>query len=416
VRIAGYRIDSILAIPALTGVALLLLLTAWPASAPWPESAWFIHLPPIVFLAAAVAGLCFTQTRVLFLAAVTAATLLLVDRACFAFPDPRRGNTTLLFGSLLLPPLAAVLHRLQERGLWNTHGGTRAVAVIAAGGLAFALTLSPGVQQAIASSTPPSLWTAPGWLRIPGVSLLAFLASLPFLFFRPQGESPRLGLLIALALLFAFAALNHASTLFSPASHRAALVLFGTLSGATLLLAVMETLWRHMNIDELTELPGRRRLKHHLRCLDDAYVLAIVDIDHFKQINDTYGHPAGDQILRYLAAELRRHAEGAAYRYGGEEFVVVYERRAYESALDNLDDLRDAVSRKEFFLRGENRPARKPRHPRRGAPAPSIRLTISVGAARPSAHFKTPGEVLEAADQALYKAKENGRNRVCHVS
>lgn len=416
-RIAGYNLDPVLATPALAGVVLLVILAAWPASATWPDAPWFLLLPHLLLLAAAVTGLCFTQTRIFFLALFSALGLFLFDRASFAHPDPVQASAILLMATLGIPPLAAVFHRLQERGLGNKHGLARAIPVLMAAGLVCLLPVWQPFQHVVLSSIPPFLWTREGWLRIPGISLIAMLAALPFLLYsRPQGESPRLGPLIALAMIFLFAAWNACSAMFSPSSRQAALTLFGMLGGATLLLAVMENLWRQMNIDELTELPGRRRLKHHLRCLDKSYVLAIVDIDHFKRINDTHGHAAGDQVLRYLASELRRHLGGKAYRYGGEEFVIIYEQQSYEAALNDLDDLREAVSRKEFFLRGSNRPARKPRHPHRATPAASIRLTISIGAAHPSAHFQTPQDVLEAADQALYQAKENGRNRICHVT
>lgn len=416
-KIAGYNIQPVLAIPVLLAVLLLITLAAWPSSAPWPNSPWFVYLPHFILLATAVSGACFAQTRILFLSLATAATLFTLDWTSFACPDPQRSTAALLLGSLLLPPLAATLHRLQERGLFTSRGLSRALAVAGLIGLIVALPISVGFQETIISSPPPSFRTVHGWLRLPGVGLLALLVSLPFLLLKPHSESPRLGILTAMALVFIFCGLNFASSIYDPVSHRAAIVLYGTLGAMTLLLAVMETLWRHMNIDELTELPGRRPLKHHFQCLGESYILAVVDIDHFKLINDTHGHPAGDQILRYVASELRRRLRGVAYRYGGEEFVVVYERTAYEAALNDLDDLRDIVSRKEFFLRGKDRPIRKPRQLRPlTAPPASIRLTISIGAARPSAHFRTPQEVLEAADQALYQAKENGRNRVCHVA
>ncbi len=404
-----------LAIPPLLAVVLMLVLALWPSSLPWPDEGWFIYLPHFLFLAAAIAGVCFTQARVFFLAMAMSATLLSVERAFFGVNDPARGTVAVLMGSLVLPVLAAVFYGMQERGVLTPYGLTRLIVVLFFAGVVLALPLSSGFQQAVMSSTPPSFRTDPGALRIPGISLLALLTSVPFLFLKVRGESPLLGSLIGMALGFFFLALNFCSSLLSVAEQRPALILFGALGGFTLLLAVLETAWRHMNIDELTELPGRRPLKHRLRCLGDAYVLAVVDIDHFKRINDTLGHLAGDQILRYVAAELRKNKSGTAYRYGGEEFVIVYERHSYKEVLNNLDDLREAISHKKFFLRGGSRPAQKPRQPERKTDAPFVNLTVSIGAACPSPHYRTPQEVLDAADQALYKAKENGRNQVFHV-
>lgn len=416
-KIAGYTLQPALTVPVVLALVLMLLLTVWPASSSWPDAPWFIYLPHFLLLAAAIAGLCFTQTRVFYLAAIISVTLFVVDQSYFVAHDAARGAATLLLGCLFLPPLAAVFHRSQERGLFTQHGVIRATAILVLAGFVITLPLSSGFQQSVMTSVPPSFRTESGWLRLPGVGLLALLGSLPFLFFKQRGESPLLGPLIGMAVGIVFLALNFSSSLCRPPQHRTALILFGALSGFTLLLAILETAWRHMNIDELTELPGRRPLKHHLRCLGTHYVLAIVDIDHFKRINDTYGHLAGDQILRYVAAELRNIAHGTAYRYGGEEFVVVYERLSYKEALNNLDDLRDIVSRKDFFLRGETRPSQKPKKiQQRNKEAPVIHLTISIGAASSSLHYPTPQEVLDAADQALYKAKENGRNRVCHIA
>jgi diguanylate cyclase (GGDEF)-like protein len=200
---------------------------------------------------------------------------------------------------------------------------------------------------------------------------------------------------------------------------RTVLLLFASLGAIALMGTVIESSWRHMHIDELTELPGRRLLKHHLRCLGDSYVLAVVDIDHFKRINDTYGHSTGDQVLRWIAAELSRTAGGKVYRYGGEEFVVIYEAGEYKEHLNTLDTLREAIGRRQFHLRAPDRPTKKPRNspPFSSNRSPEIiSLTVSMGAARPSASHKTPQEVMEAADQALYQAKEKGRNRLCHVT
>lgn len=417
-KIAGYTLHPALSVPVCLGLLLMLLLALWPLSGPGPEAPWLAYLPHFLLLTAAITGACFTQTRLLFIAAIMSATLQCVYWAFFIEHDPAHGAATLLLGTLVLPPLAAVFHRSQERGLFTTHGAIRAMTVLILAGFIITLPLASGFQQSVMSSAPPSFRTESGWLRIPGVGLLALLASLPFLLFRQRGESPLLGPLIGLSILAAFLALNVPSSLCRPPLQRAGLLLFGTLSGFTLLLAALESAWRHMNIDELTELPGRRPLKHRLRCLGAHYVLAVVDIDHFKRINDTYGHPAGDQILRYMAAELRNNPRGSAFRYGGEEFVVVYENLSYKDALNNLDDLRDIISRKEFFVRDEARPARKQRGPTpaRKPESPRIHLTVSIGAASPSTYYRTPQDVLEAADQALYRAKENGRNRVCHIA
>jgi diguanylate cyclase (GGDEF)-like protein len=406
-----------LAIPVVLLMGAVLLLTVWPWSADWPAQPLFHYLPAGLFALAAILGVAFTQTRIAFVALCAAAALTLLDHACFGAANPGRAAATLLLASIMLPILAAVFHRLNERGLFTPFGATRLLTVLVLTAFLFLLPLIEGFQKSVTTSAPPSFHTVAGVLRVPGVGVLTLLACLPFLLLRRKGESPRLGPLLAVALVFLALALNFQSSLWRPTQQQTALLLFGSLGATALVAAVLESVWRHMNIDELTELPGRRPFRHHLRCLGGDYTMAVVDIDHFKTINDTYGHPVGDQVLKFLAAELARQATGSVYRYGGEEFAVIYETGGYEQVLDNLDDLREAVSHKTFYLRSSDRTDQKPRRkrPSSGAPPRQITLTISIGAAKAGSHYDTPQAVFEAADQALYRAKEQGRNRVCYV-
>ena len=111
--------------------------------------------------------------------------------------------------------------------------------------------------------------------------------------------------------------------------------------------------------DELTNLPGRRALNERLATLGRRYTLAMVDVDHFKRFNDIYGHDVGDQVLRMVARQLRRVGGGGrAYRYGGEEFTVVFPRRDAEHAIDHLEALREDIADYRMTLRAKDRPAK----------------------------------------------------------
>ncbi len=407
-RIGGRDIPAPVVVPTALALAGAAVLLVWPASSEWPGQIWLVTVPYLFLAAAAGLGLAFTQTRFAFVAACMAATLLQVDYAFFADRDPGRGQAALLLGSIMLPCVAAAFFRLNERGLLNSHGAIRLLSVVILLGFAFLLPLGAGFQAWVTACAPSTF----------GLGLLALLGSAPFLILRRKGESPLLGPLLLAAVTLFFVGLGCRSAVWRETQQRTVLLLFAALAGGTLAWAVIESAWRHINIDELTELPGRRSLRHRLRCLGESYVLAVVDIDHFKKINDTYGHIVGDQVLRFLAAELSKGTSGTVYRYGGEEFVVVYEDRPYEDVLNNLDDVRQAVARKQFKLRGADRPASKPKRQSK-LPDESqtiIGLTISIGAARPGQHCPLPQDVLESADQALYRAKETGRNRVCHVA
>lgn len=168
--------------------------------------------------------------------------------------------------------------------------------------------------------------------------------------------------------------------------------------------------------DELTGLPGRRALNEHLQRLGRQYVIAMADVDHFKQFNDTHGHDVGDQVLRVVAGQLRKIAGGGkAYRYGGEEFTLVFPGKTIEQCLPHLEVVRAAVETYLLQLREQDKRPRDDQQGRqkRGAKAAgSVSVTISIGVAQRQAAQLTTEAVLKAADQALYSAKGAGRNRV----
>ena len=167
--------------------------------------------------------------------------------------------------------------------------------------------------------------------------------------------------------------------------------------------------------DELTGLPGRRAFNSMMEQLGGVYAMAMCDVDHFKKFNDSYGHDAGDQVLRKVAAKLSQVGGGGrAFRYGGEEFLIVFRGRSARQAEPFVESLRRAIADEGFVLRGPDRPARKPRS--RGKPADTsarkVNISLSIGIAERSKRHSTPELVLDAADEALYHAKEAGRNCV----
>ncbi|MCE5275478.1 MAG: GGDEF domain-containing protein [Syntrophaceae bacterium] len=181
-----------------------------------------------------------------------------------------------------------------------------------------------------------------------------------------------------------------------------------------LLVSVVEVSHTMAFRDELTGLPARRALKEDLLKLPGQYCLAMLDIDHFKKFNDRYGHDVGDQVLRMVASKLDRITGGGkAFRYGGEEFTVIFPGRYADDALDHLEEIRKEVASSAFMIRSGFRPKEKPRKPKaRGSGGKRVSVTISIGAAWPGSRSTTPNEVLKEADKALYRAKKQGRNRV----
>ena len=139
---------------------------------------------------------------------------------------------------------------------------------------------------------------------------------------------------------------------------------------------------------------GRLREKATAQGADAPYVLAVLDIDHFKQINDRYGHAFGDRTLCAIAAAITRSVRTTdfAVRYGGEEFLVVLP----DTRLDTGAEVAERIRRQVLEA---------------GLPVP-MPVTVSIGIADGKPGIDTPEGVFERADQALYRAKKGGRNRV----
>jgi diguanylate cyclase (GGDEF)-like protein len=185
-------------------------------------------------------------------------------------------------------------------------------------------------------------------------------------------------------------------------------------AGLVLLVSLVETTHAIAYGDELTGLPSRRALTETLAGLDGNYTIAMVDIDHFKNFNDTYGHDAGDQLLRMVGSRLAAVGGGGrAFRYGGEEFAVIFMDTALDDALPHLEALRHSIETTGFGLRTPDRAGRRPTKAARLVPATRVSVSVSIGASAAGRRMAPAHAVLDAADAALYRAKRGGRNRVC---
>jgi GGDEF domain-containing protein len=193
---------------------------------------------------------------------------------------------------------------------------------------------------------------------------------------------------------------------------------FMATAGIMLLVALLQESHRLAFHDELTGLPGRRALEERLPGLGPVCAMAMIDIDHFKQFNDTHGHDIGDQVLKLVAARLADvQGGGIAYRYGGEEFAVLFPERSLDDAMHALEELRASIEAYRMTVRSDDRPrdAQTGSQLRAGetrdATEKVLSVTISIGAAERDGEMG-PSQVLRAADKALYRAKHAGRNRV----
>jgi diguanylate cyclase (GGDEF)-like protein len=263
-------------------------------------------------------------------------------------------------------------------------------------------------------------WSA--WTPIPQISLLVFLAVLVFLVTRAASRPKPVENGFAWALLALFLALNSGAIGLAGRAYVA--------SAAIILVAsIIETSYAMAYHDELTGLPSRRAFNDATLRLEAPYTVAAVDIDHFKSVNDTFGHDIGDEVLCMVAANLARVTGGGqAFRVGGEEFTILFPAKPAREVVDHLESLRKVIEESPFRLRGKTdrrsaprgqdrrtAAAKKKSTRRKGKTARSagdLQVTVSIGIAEPPGAESHIEDVLNFADQALYAAKRGGRNRV----
>lgn len=246
----------------------------------------------------------------------------------------------------------------------------------------------------------------------------AVILLIRYFLFRKPVESGLLWALAASFLALHFGGMGKLSTAYFAT---AAFVLAG---------AIVETSYLLAYHDELTALPSRRAFHEALLRLESPYSIAMVDIDHFKRCNDAYGHDTGDQVLRMVASRLARVSGGGeAFRCGGEEFAILFPGKTTADVIDHLEKLRSDIEASTLRLRGPDR-RQEPRGPDRRiargrsqqgrairqlsrTPATNtLSVTASMGVATSGPAYASAKDVIKAADEALYRAKDGGRNRI----
>ncbi len=203
-------------------------------------------------------------------------------------------------------------------------------------------------------------------------------------------------------------------------SDAASLNVFSSLSLILCLIMVIQDSWRMAYLDELTALPGRRALREKFQSLSGLYTIAMLDVDHFKKFNDTYGHDTGDAVLRMIATKLSKVTGGGmSYRYGGEEFTVVFNGKSIDQAMPYLEALREKIATTPFVVNRVSR--RKNEVNKKSKRIKSVNITVSIGVADSSQTISSnkkkvssaiPWDIIKLADKALYRAKSKGRNCV----
>ena len=337
------------------------------------------------------------------------------------------GRTAVALAALLVPLNFIVFARMRERGLIIAGIAPR-FGLLFLESVVFAVLCRP--ENSPANPHHPGAGAIPLWILLSFVAAIAVFVRRFFQTRKPV-EPGFVWSVAAVFLWLQFAPVGKASDAYVAT---AALILAASLIETSYVLAYH---------DELTGIRGRRAFNESLLSLDQQYAIAIVDIDHFKKFNDTYGHDVGDQVLCMVAKRLSQVAgDGQAFRCGGEEFAIVFRNTSAKEAFEHLDTLRQIIEKSTFQVRGADRRAeraaersterrsdlragksdrRKPAKKKTVAALPAqspdrlsdhLSVTVSIGVAEPSTRYRQPEQVIQAADQALYRAKNKGRNRV----
>ena len=402
-RIPGglLRWSTVLSVPGGLIVLTACLLAWYPVLIPKAMVPLLAGMPAAVFLAGLLLSWFFHRSRMIF-------AILLIGlsyAALWSLPDNATHLIRPLLG-ILLPINLATLLAIKERGVF-TPKGLWVLGTILLQAVALFITVHSGSDAMAEGLIPPFIdkrWTA--WTGLPSTTVVAFGGALGFVLvrFSITRQSVEHGFFWTLVAVFLALHVRHLQDS----------VLYFLASGVILGVALLQNSYAMAYHDELTGLAGRRAFNDTLLRLGSDYVIAMIDIDHFKRFNDTYGHAVGDQVLRMVASHIALVSGGGqAFRYGGEEFAVVFPGKELAATGPHLDALRATIEGARFTLRGRWRPRKKPRTsnaPR--FPRKEVSVTVSIGAAVPADRRVNPAQVVVAADRALYRAKKAGRNRL----
>jgi diguanylate cyclase (GGDEF)-like protein len=383
-----------------------------------------VALVTYAFGAAIVAGLLlawrFHSSRIFF----AVLSLFLAQQAISYFSKGHivatgPGSTALAAVGLLLP-LNFVLFSFQPEKGFTFSSIAPPSLLLFVQSVIVAVLCRPELSAAAPRALHHAVTSAP----LPFATLLAFAAAavvllIRYLLFHKPVEGGMFWALAASLLSLYFGGVGRIPTAYFAA---AAFILAG---------AIVETSYLLAYHDELTTLPSRRAFHDALLRLEPPYSIAMVDIDHFKRCNDTYGHDTGDEVLRMVASRLARVTGGGhAYRCGGEEFAIVFPGKTTSEVLEHLETLRATIESGKLHLRGPDRrqetrgPDRRNQRTRGRTQGQAIRqlsrtsspteisVTASMGVATSRRENSSAEEIIQSADKALYRAKAAGRNRI----
>lgn len=365
-------------------------------------------MPHAIPAAGILLGWRFNRSRLVFALLVIA----LSERSLHYFSGGSGGPTDpgrMVYNSVatLLPLNLAALLMVNERGILSPRGIWR-MALILIQPLTIILFWRSGYHRPFTCFEYPFFSSSIlGQGPLPQPALLSFgLAFLPLFFIRFKRSGA-----IENGFIWALVSILLGLTLAGPGALR---VMYFSTAGLILFISVIETSYSMAFKDELTGLPSRRAMNEALPLLGSRYSVAMIDVDHFKKFNDRYGHDVGDQVLRMIATQLSKVTGGGrVFRYGGEEFSILFPGKGIRQVVPHLEQMRRSVAFSGFVVRSRRRPNTRPEKPLSLAISKKkVSLTVSIGVAERKETQTTPQQVIKSADKALYRAKREGRNRI----
>ncbi len=312
--------------------------------------------------------------------------------------------------ALLLPLNFALLAIMRERGIFSVAGRLRSGFLLVQAFLAwfvcrhYAEDILPLLTRKLVNAAVLDNLAITQPVLLFSVMMLVLIAVLAAMRQAPIESGLSGGLA---AVVITFAGINRPDI---PAT-------FCTAAGLIITLSILQDSYNMAFRDDLTGIPSRRALNESLHGIGRRYAVAMLDVDHFKRFNDSYGHDVGDQVLKMVARKiLAVGGGGKAYRYGGEEFTVLFSGKRAADVLPHLEAVRRSIEEYRLAIRSDDRPKdAKQGESKRGSrsDASEVSVTISIGVAESGDDQRSTAEVMKAADKALYRAKGKGRNQVC---
>lgn len=406
----GLREMRLFAVPLGLFVAAMVvsaLLNVLPASVSEvaPYAAWAALLGGIPLAER------FKRSRAVFVLLIGCAVFALLYKVLPVLGDVTRVRLWFASAAFLLPCNLLLYAFMEDRGVFTRWGlGMLALIlgqfivvafVVRGGGMLLASSLGRSMQHSVESwlyASPLPAWFD-GWTPLSQLSIIMMFIAAIVLSVRVVRLGDGFSASLLGTLLSLWGALHMVG-------NGPVVAIFIASAGAAQLTALFSDSYSMAFVDELTEVPSRRALMADAKKLGGNYCVAMADVDHFKAFNDTYGHDVGDDVLRMVAARLSAvEGGGKAYRYGGEEFTILFPRMEKTDAKPYLEAVRESVAALPFRIRTRNKSAKAVREK-------SVTVTISIGLAQREDGEEAFEAVLKKADKALYKAKKAGRNKV----